>query len=134
MSRILLVAYLALPVLATASFALSSPETVASATCPCGQCDDGCACCLDGPCVCDLCACSECGCSDSDFKTTSFVSTKEPACCSGTSCNVEPQSTSNEVLASTAAGCDCGVCEATCGCCADEECTCQACACPLCAL
>lgn len=63
MFRMFLVAYLAVPFVAAATFTGSPIERVNSMACACGQCEVDCNCCAGGGCSCSECECEACGCN-----------------------------------------------------------------------
>ena len=138
MFRMLMLAYVAIPVLAAATFNSSAVSTANSMTCPCGQCEAGCGCCLGGGCTCADCACEACGCdagsslvsTNADF---SMMAAKS-SCCAGGTCSASK--TVFETLANVSGAasqtCPCGQCEDGCGCCLGGGCTCADCACEAC--
>jgi hypothetical protein len=109
MFRILLVAYLAVPFVAAATFTGSPIERVNSLACSC---------CADGGCSCDECECTVCGCNGAESLVSlsvagAVVTEGQPSasCCAAGVC---PSSLASTVLAST----DAAVGET--GCCAEK--------------
>lgn len=144
MFRMILGAYVALAIVASASSAIKNggAETTgtlvsnAALVCPCGQCDPGCGCCLDADtCVCDTCACSGCDSESCGGEMTALVmaTTDAPSCCSsGGTCPMSGDASATELASVTsdvAAGCQCGHCEAGCNCCDGDACDCEVCQC-----
>ena len=147
MFRLIAVAAIAIPIVATASFTLSKSTSTSDdatpAVCECGVCDDGCLCCAGGSCSaskgqatesacefcdsgCDCsngnCTCSDCECPFCATKADASVTATEKAggCCEGGSCSESKDQ---------AAKSGCGFCEPGCDC-ANGNCT--DCECPLC--
>lgn len=146
MFRMFMMAYVAIPFLAAATFngASSSDATLVSdiARCPCGQCEAGCGCCLSGGCTCADCVCTECGCTGGPSlasfmktgaggccaeKITGSKQVALKACCEGTTC---PAATAalETVLVTADSGCACTLDPASCDC-SDGQCDCEGCVC-----
>jgi len=74
--------------------AANATATEAAITCPCGECETGCACCTGGDCTCEACACAACDspacgagecCADKSACTVGACAV--PAKCSGSGCD-----------------------------------------------
>ena len=141
MFRLIMGAFIALPVLAIATGMYNSDKpsgccgktTLTATECPSGQCEEGCGCCTEADCACDGCECTTCESSE-----------RAAGCCEAGNCEAgccpasQDSPASEEVTATdgqtlTSASCNCGKCEEGCGCCVSEECTCANCECALCA-
>ncbi|WP_345687461.1 hypothetical protein [Novipirellula caenicola] len=101
------------------------------ACCSCSQCEAGCDCCDGSECSCEACSCEACQCN-------AVADAGTDACCLDGSKGIDQAGSGDTVAATnssvvaTGDGCDCGDCEAGCGCCELEECGCSDCECELC--
>ncbi|WP_160311453.1 hypothetical protein [Rhodopirellula islandica] len=123
-------------ILFAARSAVSSDNApaVLGETCPCGQCEAGCDCCLDGDVSCDNCSCEACECDACDTAGNATAAPKM-SCCAGSSCGdaASDRVASNDSLTSAIAeACICGQCDADCNCCLDESVDCDNCSCESC--
>lgn len=127
MFRMLLVAYVAIPFLAAATFTASPAISGNLLSCPCGQCEEGCGCCAGDTCTCADCVCESCGCEGSTSLTSLRADGEKSSCCAAGSCTATmPPST----LVSSQSDCNCADCPEGCeGCkdCTEDECVCTEC-------
>jgi hypothetical protein len=143
MFRIVLGAFTLLPVLAMASamFSAEKPSgccgvsaVAASGDCPCGQCEEGCGCCVGGSCTCEACDCEACDSAACAAGCTESGSCDKGCCPASESASETEENAAIDGEQLTSASCTCGMCEEGCGCCIGAECTCADCECALCVI
>ena len=120
MSRILIIAYVALPVLASATYAIHPPTTAKASVSSFSQRDHACSCVIDGDCSCDVCGCA----------TTEFVYNETPTCCAGGKCGASKLVSTGAKDKAANNSCT-GACESGCDCVESSVCDRKTCDCPL---